>query len=121
MDCSTSTPHPGRVRAFKSTSRSPTKPRIGCTMRKDSALVLFALYKGAGSYAARGFGELGMYGDEFCDMFVRCGGGGGTSEDLRLYARAFDFVHFLRGSPSTRIPGHPLSEAGAWVRENLGP
>jgi RHS repeat-associated protein len=75
----------------------------------------------AGSYAARGFGELGMYGDEFCDMFVRCGGGGGTSEDLRLYARAFDFVHFLRGNPAYRIPGHPLSEAGAWVRENLGP
>ena len=58
---------------------------------------------------------MGMYADEVRDIFGIFGGSGGSVADLLLYARSFEFAHrFTRGIV-------PLSSAGDWVRNNLGP
>lgn len=71
---------------------------------------------GAAGYNTAGvFGGIGMYADEVRDIYGIFGGSGGSVADLRLYARSFEFAHSFRGGIA------PLSGAGDWVLNNLGP
>ena len=72
----------------------------------------------AGSNIIGARNELGLYVDEINDIRTQQGG---SWEDVRLYERAFQLVGFLNGNPAVPNSGHPLSEAGSWVQEHLGP